>query len=206
VRAALLIILLLAGAGPGRVCGGGAEGAGEAEEVLGGAQALRVHREQLHVQPHRRGRAGTNELRYYDFDVFKNTILALNADYAFEKDEAFLSSLGTRQNNDAVWWGVAGYVAYDFTDWFRLALRQEFFRDESGARTGFGNEVNLLGTPLTAQLKIWKGLVARAEYRHDTASEKVFKARTSRPDAWQGVSPQSKTLETTSISLFYSFF
>ena len=137
---------------------------------------------------------------------FKNTILALNADYAFEKDEAFLSSLGTRQNNDAVWWGVAGYVAYDFTDWFRLALRQEFFRDENGARTGFGSEVNLLGTTLTAQFKVWKGLVARAEYRHDAASEKVFKARTSRPDASQGVSPQSKTLDTISISLFYSFF
>ena len=40
-----------------------------------------------------------------------------------------------------------------------------------------------------------------AEYRHDAASEKVFKARTSRPDASQGVSPQSKTLEKISLSL-----
>jgi Putative beta-barrel porin-2, OmpL-like. bbp2 len=137
---------------------------------------------------------------------FENTTLALNADYAFEKDEAFLRSLGTRQNNDAVWWAVAAYGAYDFTDWFRLALRQEFFRDENGARTGFGNEVNLFSTTLTAQFKIWKGLVARAEYRHDAASEKVFKVRTSRPDASQGVSAQSKSLDTISLSLYYSFF
>ncbi len=66
-----------------------------------------------------------------------------------------MSSLGTRQNNDAVWWGVAGYVAYDFTDWLRLALRQEFFRDESGARTRFGNEVNRLGTRLPASISLF---------------------------------------------------
>jgi hypothetical protein len=47
--------------------------------------------------------------------------------------------------------GGGGDAAYDFTDWFRLALRQEFFRDQNGARTGFGNEVNLLSTTLTAQ-------------------------------------------------------
>lgn len=48
--------------------------------------------------------------------------------------------------------------------------------------------------------------MARAEYRHDAASEKVFKVKTSRPDASQGVSAQSKTLDTISISLYYSFF
>ncbi len=38
-------------------------------------------------------------------------------------------------------------------------------------------------TTLTAQFKIWKGLVGRLEYRHDAASEKVYEAKTSRPDA-----------------------
>ena len=59
---------------------------------------------------------------------------------------------------------------------------------------------------MTAQFKIWKGLNARVEYRHDSADEKVFKARTTRPDASGGVVPQSKSLDTISLSLFYSFF
>jgi len=137
---------------------------------------------------------------------FKNTTLALNIDYGFEQSDAFLTSLGTRQDNDARWWGVAGYAAYDFTDWFRLAFRQEFFQDQNGARTGFGSRVVYWTSTLTAQFKIWKGLVGRLEYRHDAASEKVYEAKTSRPDASAGVSAQSKSLDTFSMSLFYSFF
>ena len=119
----------------------------------------------------------------------------MNVDYGFEQDEAFLTSLGTRQDNDARWWGVAGYAAYDFTDWFRLAFRQEFFQDQNGARTGFGNRVVYWTSTLTAQFKIWKGLVGGLEYRHDAASEKVYEAKTSRPDQPQGVTAQSKSLE-----------
>jgi hypothetical protein len=136
----------------------------------------------------------------------KNATLGLNVDYGFEKDEAFLASLGSRQDNDARWWGVAGYAAYDFTEWFRMAFRQEFFQDQNGARTGFGNRVVYWTSTLTAQFKIWKGLVGRLEYRHDAASEKVYKARTSRPDQTQGVTAQSKSLDMISVSLFYSFF
>jgi hypothetical protein len=141
-----------------------------------------------------------------NYTGLKSTILGLNVDYGFEQDEAFLRSLGTRQDNDARWWGVAGYVAYDVTDWFRLAFRQEFFQDQNGARTGFGNRVVYWTSTLTAQFKIWKGLVARAEYRHDAASEKVYKAQTTRPDASGGVVAESKKLDTFSLSLFYSFF
>jgi hypothetical protein len=141
-----------------------------------------------------------------NYTGIKNTTLGLNVDYGFEESEAFLAGLGTRQNNDARWWGVAGYAAYDFTDWFRLAFRQEFFQDQNGARTGFGNRVVYWTSTLTAQFKIWKGLVARAEYRHDAASEKVYEAKTSRPDQTQGVTAQSKSLNTISFSLYYSFF
>jgi len=34
----------------------------------------------------------------------------------------------------------------------------------------------------------------------------VFKARTTRPDASGGVVPQSRSMDTISVSLFYSFF
>lgn len=152
-----------------------------------------------------------NRLRYVlDWVVaytgFKNTTLALNVDYGFEQKDAFLQSLGTRQDTDATWWGAAAYFAYDVTEAFRLALRQEYFRDANGARTGFGNALNLASTTLTAQYKIWKGLVGRVEYRHDAADEKVFKARTTRPDASGGVVAQSRSMDTISISLYYSFF
>jgi len=152
-----------------------------------------------------------NRLRYVlDWVVaytgFKNTTLALNVDYGYEQKDAFLTSLATRQDTDATWFGAAAYVAYDITEAFRIALRQEYFRDADGARTGFGRPLSLSSTTLTAQYKIWKGLVGRVEYRHDAADEKVYKARTTRPDASGGVVAQSKSLDTISISLYYSFF
>jgi hypothetical protein len=153
----------------------------------------------------------TKNIRYVldwviQYTGIKGLTLGLNVDYGHEENEAFLTSLGTRQNTDATWWGWAVYAAYDWTDWFRTALRQEYFKDADGARTGFGSKLSLYSTTLTAQFKLWKGLVARLEYRHDSADEKVFKARTTRPDASGGVVPQSKTLDTFSISLHYLFF
>lgn len=130
----------------------------------------------------------------------KSLTLALDSLYGHERREAFLASLATRSDTDATWWGVAGYVAYDFTDRFRAALRQEYFADQDGARTGFGSRVDLVSTTATLQYNIWQGLFARLEYRHDHASEKVFKARSPGP------TPTSKTLDTISISAFYKFF
>jgi len=42
--------------------------------------------------------------------------------------------------------------------------------------------------------------VGRLEYRHDSADEKAFKIRTP------GLVPTSTTLDTISLSLYYSFF
>lgn len=142
----------------------------------------------------------------FAYTGIKGLTLAVNIDYGHEDNEAFLTSLGTRQNTDAKWAGFALYGAYDWTDWFRTALRQEYFVDVHGARSGFGNHLELFSTTVTAQFKIWKGLNARAEYRHDSADRKVFKARTTRPDASGGVVPQSKSLDTFSVSLYYLFF
>lgn len=50
------------------------------------------------------------------------------------------------------------------------------------------------------QDKIWKGLVGRLEYRHDQADEKVFKIRAP------GLVPTSKTQDTVTVTLYYSFF
>ena len=49
--------------------------------------------------------------------------------------------------------------AYDVTERFRVALRQEYFKDAQGARTGFDNKVSLWTTTVTLQYRIWRGLV-----------------------------------------------
>jgi hypothetical protein len=138
---------------------------------------------------------------------FKNWTLGVNVDYGHEQKEAFIESLGTRKNTDATWWGWAGYVAYDWTESLRTAVRQEFFRDAAGARSGSGIGTDLWSTTATVQYKIWKGLVGRVEYRHDASDEKVFRVRYSRPDITaQGLLPRGKSMDTISVSLYYSFF
>jgi hypothetical protein len=142
-----------------------------------------------------------------NYTGIKNLTLGVNVDYGHEQNEAFIASLGTRQNTDATWWGWAGYVAYDWTDSLRTALRQEFLRDAAGARSGSGIGTDLWSTTATVQYKIWKGLVGRLEYRHDASDEKVFRVRYSRPDITaQGLLPRGKSLDTISVSLYYSFF
>jgi len=138
-----------------------------------------------------------------NYTGFKNLTLGLNYDYGWEDDEASLVSSGTRRDRDASWWGWAAYAAYDWTEALRTALRLEYFQDAEGIRTlaiAAGSRVSLYEVTATIQHKIWKGLVGRLEYRHDSADEKVFKIR--RP----GLSPTSKILDTVSLSLYYSFF
>jgi hypothetical protein len=127
--------------------------------------------------------------------------LAIDTVYGFEENEA---SITTRRDTDATWWGVAGYVAYDWTEKFRTAARAEYFRDADGARssgppgTGLGSKLSLWEVTGTLQYKIWKGLVGRLEYRHDQADEKAFKVH--------GGVPTGKTQDTITLAFYYSFF
>ncbi len=117
----------------------------------------------------------------------KDVTLALEADYGHEADAA-------PSGRDADWWGVAGYAAYDWTPALRTAVRLEYFRDADGVRTGFASGIDVFGATATLQYKIWRGLVGRLEYRHDEADKKVFSGGTS------------KSQDTLSVSLYYSFF
>src|SRR5437867_5095552 len=133
----------------------------------------------------------------------KNLTLAANVDYGWEEDEASLAASGTRKDNSASWWGWAGYVAYDWTEQLRTALRLEYFQDSDGIRTlavAPGSRVELYEVTATVQYKIWKGLVGRLEYRHDSADEKVFAIRAP------GYVPTGKTQNTLTLALYYSFF
>jgi hypothetical protein len=134
----------------------------------------------------------------------KNLTLALNADYGWEYNDPNL--VPTRSNsNDPWWWGVAGYVAYDWLEPLRTVLRVEYFQDTQGVRTlaaptGAGSRVALWEVTATVQYKIWKGLVARLEYRHDNANQKVFATRAP------GYVPTARYQDTLSLDLYYSFF
>jgi len=143
----------------------------------------------------------------FQYTGFKNLTLALNVDYGHEQTDPFLRSLNTRQNSNSNWWGWALSGAYDWTEKLRTAVRQEYFRDAEGGRTGLGDATDLWSTTATIQYKIWKGLVGRLEYRHDQADEKVFRVRYSRPDITsQGLLARGQSMDTFSVSLYYSFF
>src|SRR5262245_21753761 len=138
-----------------------------------------------------------------NYTGFKGFTLGLNVDYGWEYDEAFLKASGTRGDNDASWWGWAAYVAYDWTEAFRTALRLEYMKDAESVRTQLspaGTKLDLWGVTATAQYKIWKGLVGRVEYRHDSANQKVFWVRAP------GYVPTGKTQDTITFDFYYLFF
>ena len=120
-----------------------------------------------------------------------------------EAHDPSLAAVNTRQDTDASWWGWGLWAAYDWTSRFRTALRQEYFKDADGARTGFGNELSLWSTTLTFQYKIWRGLVSRLEYRHDQANERAFRERY---DKTRALVPTSHSMDTISLSAYYTFF
>ena len=139
----------------------------------------------------------------FGYTGIKNLTLAADVLYGHEDKEASLVAADTRQNTNASWWAWAAYAAYDWTEKLRTALRLEYFDDPDGVRTAAiapGTNVELYDVTATVQYKIWKGLVGRVEYRHDNANRKVFK----RED--HGTTPTSTSLDTISLSLYYSFF
>ncbi|MBI4636754.1 MAG: porin [Candidatus Rokubacteria bacterium] len=138
-----------------------------------------------------------------NYTGIKNLTLGLNLDIGHEEDEPSLAASGTRAGTDASWWGWAAYAAYDWTEKLRTSARLEYFQDPEGVRTlalGAGSKVSLWEVTATTQYKIWKGLVGRLEYRHDDADEKVFKVRAP------GLVPTSKSQDTLTLALYYSFF
>jgi len=138
----------------------------------------------------------------FTYTGFKGLTLAANIDYGWENNEP--SVRATRGGSaTAHWQAYAGYVAYDWTDKLRTALRGEIFLDEDGARTlgaGNGARVNLYEVTATVQYKIWKGLMGRLEYRHDHANRKVFAA------TGDGTVPTRRSQDTIAVALDYLFF
>ena len=134
------------------------------------------------------------------YNGIKDTVVGLNFDYGWETKEASLVAAGLRDTT-ATWWGVAAYGAYDWTEKFRTSVRGEYFEDSESARTlarAPGEKTALWEVTATARYKIWKGLLARVEYRHDQANEKAFKIKNT--------GPSSRAQDTISLDLIYQFF
>jgi hypothetical protein len=134
-----------------------------------------------------------------NYTGIKDFTFGFNFDYGWQANDVFLTSQGFDDKKRAQWYGIAAYAAYDFLKDFRASLRQEWFRDVDGTRTATAGGVTLLSTTATLSYNIWKGLYARAEYRHDSADEKVFGCR---PDS----ACENKSQDTFSLSVYYKFF
>ena len=111
--------------------------------------------------------------------------LKANFDWGFEQK-------GVGIGKSASWVGLAGYARYALTDRWAVATRTEWFHDADGVRTAFrqagsgtfglgtingisGLDLKLWEMTLTTEYKLNEHLIGRLEYRHDQASEKVFR-------------------------------
>ena len=126
-----------------------------------------------------------NDRTVWDFvatwqPIEKLTLMA-NYDYGHESN---LTHGGTTRGGDgANWNGWALYSKYDLTDKWSLAGRLEWFNDVDNVRTRLTGPatngsvldgIRFTEYTLTSQWQLYQHLLARLEYRHDAASERVF--------------------------------
>lgn len=105
------------------------------------------------------------------FKPVKNLTLVVNTDYATEEHSA-------ADGGTAKWYGIAGYVKYDFSDLFSGTIRAEYFNDKDGIRTtvnGVGGiPQKLKEITVTPEFKVAKAIIVRPEYRHDWSDQQSF--------------------------------
>lgn len=118
----------------------------------------------------------------------KNLTFVVNPDYATQSNAA-------SDGSDAKWYGVAGYVKYDFSDLFSATVRGEYFNDSDGVRTGTAQKAKEI--TLTPEFRIAKNLVVRPEYRHDWSDKMVFDTATA------GGPDSKKSQDTLALGVMY---
>src|ERR1700690_495597 len=105
------------------------------------------------------------------FKPIKNTTVIINTDYATEDHSA--ANGGT-----AKWYGIAGYVKYDFSDLCSTSVRAEYFNDKDGIRTTVngvsGIPQKLKEITITPEFRVAKSIIVRPEYRHDWSDQMSF--------------------------------
>jgi hypothetical protein len=118
----------------------------------------------------------------------KNLSFVLNGDYGVQKDSA-------PDGSDAKWYGIAGYVKYDFSDLFSATVRAEYFKDSDGARTLTPQTAKEI--TFTPEFRIAKSLIIRPEYRHDWSDQKVFDSHHDTLD--------KKSQDTIALGVMYTW-
>lgn len=108
----------------------------------------------------------------------------LNVDFGSEDRASF-----AEPGEDADWFGIAGYVKYDYTKEWYFTARIEQFSDGDGARTmgilpvpvlpAGADDVDYMGFTFTAGYRPTDKLELRAEIRFDSASEDVLARKDS---------------------------
>jgi hypothetical protein len=94
------------------------------------------------------------------------------------------------------WWGTAGYAKYNFSPKSNFAARYEYYGDPNGysglvGGPGFGQEFTG-----TYSYNLTSGLLVRAEYRYDFASQPIFE---------RGGDSFVKEQHTATLGFVYSF-
>jgi len=107
--------------------------------------------------------------------------LSLMANYDYGHESGLTPGTGVAGFEAADWQGLALYAKYDVTDTWSLAGRWEWFDDKDNVRTkltsiggGIPTDIDFYGWTLTSQWKLYEHVLARLEYRHDKADERVF--------------------------------
>jgi hypothetical protein len=103
------------------------------------------------------------------FKAAKNLTFVVNTDYASEARDPINSGRNSR------WYGVAGYVKYDFTEWFSTSIRAEYFDDKDGVRTGIAQKLKEI--TITPEFRLLKNVLLRPEYRHDWSDNGGFDSK-----------------------------
>ncbi|MFA4843072.1 MAG: outer membrane beta-barrel protein, partial [Candidatus Omnitrophota bacterium] len=101
------------------------------------------------------------------YKPFDKWTLMVNADYGHEEDVV-------AAGKDGDWSGVAAYLRYDPKDWLSLISRTEFMSDRQGLRIVSGTTQDVWEQTLTLEVRPYKDLITRLEYRHDQATSPIY--------------------------------
>jgi maltoporin len=96
---------------------------------------------------------------------------------------------------DSKWYGIAGILKYDFSDYFSMSARGEYFDDKDGARTGTAQKLKEI--TITPEFRVAKSVIVRPEFRHDWSDQDSF-------DVVSGVGT-TKHQDTIALGVMYTW-
>jgi len=135
------------------------------------------------------------------FTPWDKWTFVINADYGTEDS----GKQSTTNESYHEWWGVAGYLKYQFAKKWYVAARAEVFDEDGASRTGTSQ--TLYSGTVTLNYNFTEASAVRFEYRHDESNnDKVF----PRADGFDNNSdfsvPQTRhSQDTVMIQFLYKF-